>query len=196
MPQKIETNETLANCRQSFERTCSTVSRGVPALAVPPRIMGPVSPVKVASGRLAVTRKSNVGTRAGPELRRGAGWKEVIGRTQTNATGPAMHAHGHGANAWGHTHFNTYRNALAFDAVHDSEGRAQIREPGGAQFPYLLAERAFCNKTGDFDWSSERSDGFCSIACNDRIRVGILQIVVFFYQLAEVIMSFVRGECV
>lgn len=47
-----------------------------------------------------------------------------------------------------HTYFNTYRNAFAFDAVHDSKGRAQIREPGGAQFPYLLAERTFCNKEG------------------------------------------------
>lgn len=57
-------------------------------------------------------------------------------------------------NACGHTHFNTYRNAFAFDAVHDSEGRAQIREPSGAQFPYLLAKRTFCNKEA-FNWYHE-----------------------------------------
>lgn len=39
--------------------------------------------------------------------------------------------------------YNTYRYALALDAVHDSEGRAQIREPRGAQLANLLAEVAF-----------------------------------------------------
>ena len=35
---------------------------------------------------------------------------------------------------------NTYRNTLTFDAVHDSEGRAQVREPLGAELHRLFAE--------------------------------------------------------
>lgn len=38
---------------------------------------------------------------------------------------------------------HTYRYALAFDAIHDSEGRSQVREPCRAQFANLLAESAF-----------------------------------------------------
>lgn len=94
-------------------------------------------------------------------------------RTHEGGKGERLHTQCRCTNAWGHTHFNTYRNAFAFDAVHDSEGRAQIREPGGAQFPYLLAERAFCNKeiyfngTGEFvvhffsSWSNSKWSGAC-----------------------------------